>query len=160
VVEFEKNKIVDILLIEDNPGDVRLTIEALKDCKIMNNLDVVENGLEAMKYLRNEEEYKDKQLPDLILLDLNIPKINGYEVLAEIKNDPRLKIIPVVILISSSSVEDILSTYELHVNCFITKPFDIEQFIKIVQYVGDFWFNIVKLPQKAEKRLFNSLHNK
>jgi CheY-like chemotaxis protein len=152
VVELEKNKTVDILLIEDNPGDVRLTIEALKDCKIMNNLNVVENGLKAMKYLRKEEEYKDKQLPDLILLDLNIPKINGHEVLAEIKNDPMLKIIPVVILTSSSSDEDILTTYELHANCFITKPVDIEQFIKIVQYVGDFWFTIVKLPQKEEKR--------
>jgi CheY-like chemotaxis protein len=159
MVEFEQNKNVEILLIEDNPGDVRLTIEALKDCKIVNNLNVVENGLIALEYLRHEGEYKDKQLPDLILLDLNIPKINGHEVLTEIKTDKKLKVIPVVILTSSSSDEDILKTYELHANCFITKPVNIEQFVKVVQSVGEFWFSIVKLPQDEEKRIHNSLHN-
>ena len=139
-------KPVEIFLVEDNPGDVRLTIEALKESKILNNLNVVEDGVEALDYLFNKGEYKDSPHPDLILLDLNLPKKDGREVLAEIKKDRNLKRIPVVILTTSEADEDIMETYELHANCYITKPVDIEQFIKVVKSIGDFWFSIVKLP--------------
>jgi CheY-like chemotaxis protein len=137
---------VEILLIEDNPGDVRLTIEALKEGKIINNLNVVYDGIEAIKYLRKRGKYENKPRPELILLDLNLPKKDGREVLAEIKQDDDLKRIPVVILTTSNAEEDILKTYQLHANCYISKPVDMEQFIKVVKSVGDFWFSIVKLP--------------
>jgi two-component system response regulator len=137
---------VDILLVEDNPGDVRLTKEALKDSKIMIDLRVVNNGEEALAYLNKEGQYKDVKLPDLILLDLNLPKKNGREVLAEIKENDILKRIPVVILTISEAEEDIIKTYELHANCYITKPVDMNQFIKVVRSIEDFWFSIVKLP--------------
>ena len=139
-------KPVEILLVEDNPGDVRLTIEALKESKIINNLNVVTDGEEALLFLNKEGEYKDKPRPELILLDLNLPKKDGREVLAEIKENERFKRIPVVILTTSQADEDILKTYSLHANCYITKPVDIDQFIKVVKSVGDFWFSIVKLP--------------
>jgi two-component system response regulator len=137
---------VEILLIEDNPGDVRLTIEALKESKIINNLNIVYDGIEAMEYLTKQGKFKDKPRPELILLDLNLPKKDGREVLAEIKANDKLKRIPVVILTTSEADEDILRTYQLHANCYITKPVNMDQFIKVVKSVGDFWFSIVRLP--------------
>ena len=137
---------VEILLVEDNPGDIRLTKEAMKEAKIINNLNVVEDGVEALAYLRKKGKFKDANRPDLILLDLNLPKKNGREVLAEIKQDINLKQIPVVILTVSKAEEDVLKTYELHANCFITKPVDMDQFIKVVKSLENFWFSIVKLP--------------
>jgi chemotaxis family two-component system response regulator Rcp1 len=136
----------EILLVEDNPGDVRLTREALKEGKILNNVSVVEDGVEALAFLRREGKYANAVRPDLILLDLNLPKKDGREVLAEIKVDPSLKKIPVVVLTTSAAEQDILKTYDLHANCYITKPVDLEQFIKIVQLIEDFWFTIARLP--------------
>ena len=140
---------VEILLIEDNPGDVRLTIEALKESKILNNLNIVEDGMEAMAYLKREGKYKDQPHPDLIILDLDLPKKDGREVLAEIKEHKDFKRIPIVVLTISKAEEDILKTYQLHANCFITKPVDINQFIKVVKSVSNFWFTIVKLPPEG-----------
>ena len=141
-----KFKAVEILLIEDNPGDVRLTVEALKESKIINNLNVVYDGIEALSYLQKEGIYKDKPRPDLIILDLNLPKKDGREVLGEIKSEDSLKQIPIVILTTSEAEEDIIKSYELHANCYITKPVNMEQFIKVVKSIGDFWFSIVMLP--------------
>ena len=141
-----KFKAVEILLIEDNPGDVRLTVEALKESKIINNLNVVDDGIEALSYLQKEGIYKDKPRPDLIILDLNLPKKDGREVLGEIKSEDSLKQIPIVILTTSEAEEDIIKSYELHANCYITKPVNMEQFIKVVKSVSDFWFSIVMLP--------------
>ncbi|MCA9971271.1 MAG: response regulator [Anaerolineales bacterium] len=135
-----------ILLVEDNPGDVRLTQEALKEGKVLNELHVAKDGVEALDFLFRRGAHADAPRPDVILLDLNLPKMNGHEVLAEIKADPRLKPIPVVILTTSSAEDDIVRTYNLHANCYITKPVDLEQFITVVQSVEDFWFTIVKLP--------------
>jgi chemotaxis family two-component system response regulator Rcp1 len=137
---------IDILLVEDNPGDVRLTIEALKDGKVRNRLSVAADGVEAMAYLRREGKYADAFRPDVILLDLNLPKKDGREVLAEIKADEELRRIPVVVLTTSSSEQDILRTYNLHANCYITKPVDLDQFIQVVRGIEDFWLTIVKLP--------------
>ncbi len=139
---------IEILLVEDNPGDVRLAKEALKENKLEVNLHVVEDGVLAMEYLRKQGIYQNATQPDLILLDLNLPKKDGREVLAEIKADPELKRIPVVMLTISKAEEDILKAYNLHVNCYITKPIDLDQFIKVVQSVEDFWLTIVKLPPK------------
>lgn len=141
-------KDIEILLVEDNPGDVRLTMEALKDCKMRNTLYVVEDGEEALSFLYKKGKYADAPHPDLILLDLNLPKKNGKEVLSEIKENPNLKRIPVVILTTSKAEEDILKTYDLHANCYITKPVDFDQFISVVRKIEDFWFTIVKLPPK------------
>jgi len=141
---------VEILLVEDNPGDVRLTIEALKESKILNKLNVVDDGIEALAYLNKEGKYKDRPHPDLIILDLNLPRKDGREVLAEIKEHKDFKRIPIVILTISEAEEDILKTYQLHANCFITKPVDINQFIKVVKSVSNFWFSIVKLPPDGE----------
>ncbi len=137
---------IDILLVEDNPGDVRLTIEALKEDKLQNNLHVVRDGIEAMDFLHQEGEYANMPRPDLILLDLNLPKKDGCEVLEEIKADERLKRIPVVILTTSQAEEDILRTYGLHANCYITKPVNLEQFTKVVRSIEQFWLTIVRLP--------------
>jgi CheY-like chemotaxis protein len=141
-------KLIEILLVEDNPGDVRLTMEALKGCKMRNNLHVAQNGVEALEFLRREGKYAGMLRPDLILLDLNLPKKSGHEVLAEIKADEKTKCIPVVILTTSKSDEDILKSYNLHANCFITKPVDMEQFMKVVHVIEDFWLAIVKLPPR------------
>ena len=141
---------IEILLVEDNPGDVRLTIEALKEGKIANHMSVAEDGIEAMAFLHREGKYKKAPKPDLILLDLNLPKKNGREVLAEIKVDPYLKSIPVVILTSSEAEKDIVATYNLHANCYITKPVDFNQFINVVRSIEDFWFKLVKLPPRGE----------
>jgi chemotaxis family two-component system response regulator Rcp1 len=139
---------VDILLVEDNPGDVRLTLEALRDSKMSNNMNVVEDGAEAMAFLRQEGEYANAPRPDVILLDLNLPKKDGREVLAEIKADKNLRCIPVVVLTTSQAEEDILRTYDLQANCYVTKPLDLDQFIKVVRSIEEFWLTIVKLPPK------------
>jgi len=139
-------KVIDILLVEDSEGDARLSLEAMRDSKIRNKMHHVVDGEEAMAFLRKEGKYSKVPRPDLILLDLNLPKKDGREVLAEIKNDDELKRIPVVVLTVSSTEEDILKSYNLHANCFITKPLDLSQFMKVVQSVEDFWLTIVKLP--------------
>jgi CheY-like chemotaxis protein len=137
---------VKILLVEDNPADIRLTKEALVEGKIRNELDVVDNGEMALWYLRRMDGYAKAPRPDLILLDLNLPRKNGHEVLAEIKADQQLKRIPVVILTTSSAEKDVLSTYDLHANCYITKPVDLNQFMEVVKTIEDFWLTIVRLP--------------
>lgn len=137
---------IEILLVEDNPGDVRLTKEALKDNKVRNNLTVVEDGVEAMSFLRREGKYIGSPRPDLILLDLNLPKKDGREVLSEIKADEHLRRIPVVVLTTSKAEEDILRAYDLNANCYITKPVDFDQFIRVVKTIEDFWLTMVKLP--------------
>jgi two-component system response regulator len=139
-------KPIEILLVEDNPRDVELTMEAFKDSKIFSSIHVANDGQAALDFLRQEGKYKDSPRPDLILLDLNLPRKEGREVLAEIKIDEKLKRIPVVVLTSSKAEEDILKSYNLHANCYITKPIDLHQFIKVVRSVEDFWFTIVKLP--------------
>ncbi|MHC1740609.1 MAG: response regulator [Anaerolineaceae bacterium] len=139
-------KAIDILLVEDNPGDVRLTREALKEGKVLNSLHVVGDGIEALEFLRHEGEYATAAHPDIILLDLNLPRMDGRELLAKIKTDPKLRRIPVVILTTSKAEEDIIKTYDLHANCYITKPVDLDQFITVVKSVEEFWFTIVKLP--------------
>ena len=139
---------IEILLVEDNPGDVRLTREALKDAKMSNILHVVEDGALALDFLHRRGEYANARRPDLILLDLNLPRKNGREVLQEIKQDPLLKIIPVVILTTSQAEEDILGAYSEHANCYITKPVDFSQLTKIVRTIEDFWLSIVTLPPK------------
>ena len=139
---------MEILLVEDNLGDVRLIREALKENKIVNTLHVVDDGVKAMAFLRKKGEYAKKPKPDVILLDLNLPKKDGREVLAEIKQDEDLKRIPVVILTTSKSDEDILKAYNLHANCYITKPIDMDQFVHVVKTLEEFWFTIVKLPSR------------
>jgi chemotaxis family two-component system response regulator Rcp1 len=137
---------IDILLVEDNPGDIRLTTEALQEAKMFNKLHVVTDGVEAISFLRKEGAYKEATRPDLILLDLNLPRKDGREVLKEIKEDASLKTIPVVILTVSKSEEDILRSYNLHANCYISKPVDLEQFLKVARSIQEFWFTMVKLP--------------
>ena len=139
---------IEILLVEDNPGDVRLTQEALKEHKIVNHLYLAKDGVEAIDFLRREGEYADAVRPDLILLDLNLPKKDGREVLMEIKKDEELRRIPVVVLTTSRAEEDIIRTYDCHANCYITKPVDFEQFINVVKSIEDFWLSVVKLPHK------------
>jgi len=152
VVPWEKGKPIEILLIEDSPGDVRLCIEALKEAKVLNSMTVAADGVEAMALLRREGRYAASVRPDLILLDLNLPRKDGREVLAEIKSDEDLKRIPVVILTTSKDEEDVLKTYNLHANCYITKPIDLHQFIKVVKSIEDFWLTIVKLPPKGANK--------
>ncbi len=139
---------VDILLVEDNPGDVLLTREALKDMKMKNNLYVVHDGVEAMDFLHQHAPFRDVPRPDIILLDLNLPRKDGREVLAEIKADEVLRRIPVVILTTSDDERDVLASYNLHANCYITKPVDMRRFIEIVKNIENFWFSIVKLPSQ------------
>ncbi len=139
-------KPIEILLVEDNPGDVRLTAETFKDARILNHLNVARDGVAALAFLRRQGAYAGAPRPDLILLDLNLPKKDGREVLAEIKADDDLKRIPVVILTTSKAEEDIIRTYNLHANCYITKPVDLDQFIRVVQSIQNFWFTIVQLP--------------
>lgn len=144
-------KLIEILLVEDNPGDVRLTEEALKEDKVLNNLSVVGDGVEAINFLKQKGKYAKAPRPDLILLDLNLPKKNGREVLGEIKEDPDLRRIPVVILTISKAKEDILKSYDRHANCYITKPVDLDQFINVVKSIEDFWLTVVKLPPNNKK---------
>jgi two-component system, chemotaxis family, response regulator Rcp1 len=138
-----------VLLVEDSPGDVRLTREAFKDAKVHINLHVAPDGAEAMAFLKHEGEYANVPRPDLILLDLNLPKKDGREVLAEIKENPSLKSIPVVVLTTSASEADILRSYRLHANCYITKPVGLEGFLEVVESIDDFWLTVVRLPSEA-----------
>ena len=137
---------IEILLVEDNPGDVRLTQEALKESKILNRLSVVCDGEAAMSALRNEGQYTELPRPDLVLLDLNLPRKDGREVLADIKADPALRRIPVVVLTTSEAEQDVLKAYDLHANCYIVKPVDFGQFIKVIRLIENFWMTVVKLP--------------
>jgi two-component system, chemotaxis family, response regulator Rcp1 len=139
-------KMIEILLVEDNPGDVRLTKEAMKEGKIMNRISVACDGVEALDFLKRRGPFADAPKPDLILLDLNLPKKDGRQVLAEIKEDPELKMIPVVILTTSAAEQDIIKTYELHANCYLIKPVDLNQFLQVAKMIKDFWFTLVKLP--------------
>jgi two-component system, chemotaxis family, response regulator Rcp1 len=143
-------KMIDILVVEDNAGDARLIKEVLNDSKILSSLFLASDGVEAMDFLRNRGKYKKAPKPDLIILDLNLPRKDGREVLNEVKNDEMLRHIPVVIMTISQAEEDILKSYNLHANCYITKPIDLNQFIKVVKSIEDFWFSIVKLPPKVD----------
>ncbi len=145
-------EIIDILLVEDNEGDARLAMEALKDSKIRNIIHHVLDGEEAMAFLRQEGAYADKPKPDLILLDLNLPRKDGREVLAEIKSDNYLKTIPVVVLTVSSDEQDILKSYNLHANCYVNKPLGLDQFLEVIRSIEDFWLTIVKLPDGIQPR--------
>jgi CheY-like chemotaxis protein len=147
----KQGKPIEILLVEDNPGDARLAKEALKDSKIHNTLHFVPDGAEAMDYLKKRGKHSKAAQPDLILLDLNLPKKDGREVLAEIKEDKDLKRIPVVVLTISKAEEDILKSYNLHANCYITKPIEFNQFMDVIRSIEDFWLTIVKLPPKVAK---------
>lgn len=149
IVSKENIRPIEILLVEDNPGDVRLIIEAFKDGKIRNNINIAADGEEALAILRREGRHGCCERPDIILLDLNLPKTDGREVLAEIKSDEKLKNIPVVILTSSKAEEDIIKSYNLHANCYISKPVGHEQFFKIIRSIEDFWFSIVTLPPRG-----------
>ena len=144
---FDNGKPVEILLVEDNPGDVRLTLEAFQEAKVCNKVHTVCDGVEAMAFLRQEGKYAQFPCPDIILLDLNLPKKDGREVLAEIKCDENMKRIPVVVLTTSKSEEDIIKSYELQASCYITKPVDLDNFLGTVKSIGDFWLAIVKLPR-------------
>jgi chemotaxis family two-component system response regulator Rcp1 len=145
---MSNEKLIEILLVEDDPGDVRLTMEALKQSKLHTHLSITADGIEALAFLRRQGEYKDAVRPDIILLDLNMPRMDGREMLAQLKADPDLKRIPVVVLTTSAAEEDICRSYQLHANCYITKPVDLRQFMKIVLSIEDFWFTVVKLPPK------------
>ncbi len=144
----DQSRPVEILLVEDNPGDVRLTTEGLREGKIQNNLSVVGDGIDAIAFLRREGKFAAAPRPDLILLDLNLPRKDGREVLIEIKADEDLRSIPVVVLTTSSAEQDIISTYNLAANCYVTKPLDFEAFVGVVKSIEEFWFSIVRLPSK------------
>ncbi len=141
-------EIIEILLVEDSPGDARLTTEAFKEAKVRNHIDVVPDGEEAMAYLRQEGKYAGVEAPDLVLLDLNMPKKNGLEVLREIKADPSLMRIPVVILTVSRAEQDIVRTYDLHANCYVPKPVDFKSFLEVVKSIEGFWLTVVRLPPR------------
>jgi len=139
---------IEVLLVEDDPGDILMTREAFEDYKVRNHLHVVHDGAEAMAYLRNEGEYADAPRPDLVLLDLNLPRMDGREVLQAIKSDPDLASIPVVVLTTSEAEEDVLRSYSLHANAYVTKPVDFERFIKVVREIDDFFVTVVRLPTR------------
>lgn len=147
--EFDLWHPIEILLVEDNPGDVELTREALETAKVANRLHVVDDGADAVDFLFRREKYADAPRPDIILLDLNLPKKDGRQVLSEIKADPSLAQIPVVVLTTSQAEEDILRAYQLHANCYVTKPVDFNQFLHIVSTIEEFWLSVVKLPKRA-----------
>jgi CheY-like chemotaxis protein len=140
---------IRILMVEDDPADVRLTREALKNKIVLTTMDTVPDGVEAMAYLRKEDAYTDKPRPDLILLDLNMPRMDGREVLAELQKDPKLRKIPVIVLTTSEGEEDILAAYEMNANCYITKPVDWKQFVRVVEVIEDFWLTVVRLPKES-----------
>lgn len=139
---------IELLLVEDNEGDVLLTQEALERAKVRNTMTVVGDGVEAMDFLRRKGRFNDAPRPDLILLDLNLPRMDGREVLQELKNDPDLRRIPVVVLTTSRAEEDVLRSYSLHANCYITKPVDLQQFLSVVRSISEFWLQVVRLPPK------------
>jgi two-component system, chemotaxis family, response regulator Rcp1 len=141
---------IEILLVEDNPGDARLAVEGLKDSKVNNSLHHVEDGVEAMRFLHREGRYAHAPRPDLILLDLNLPRKDGCEVLADIKADRALKLIPVVVLTTSAAERDLVRTYDLNANTYIVKPLDLDQFIEVVHAIESFWFTVVKLPRVSD----------
>jgi chemotaxis family two-component system response regulator Rcp1 len=143
---------INILLVEDNPGDVELTEDALRRSKVATKVSVVTDGEDAMDYLRQQSAYQEETMPDLVLLDLNLPRKDGMEVLREMKDDPNLRHIPVVVLTTSEAERDILASYELGANCFISKPVDLTEFRKVVESIDDFWFTIVKLPSPSRVR--------
>jgi chemotaxis family two-component system response regulator Rcp1 len=149
--ERGKRQLVEILLVEDNPSDVLLTQIAMKQCKIVNNLHVVEDGEEALVFLRRQGKHDAAPRPDLILLDLNLPRMDGREVLATIKEDASLRTIPVVVLTTSDAERDVAQSYALHANAYITKPVDITQFVRVVKSLDDFWFGIVRLTQRSDE---------
>ncbi|MFP5578248.1 MAG: response regulator [Acidimicrobiia bacterium] len=144
--------LMQILLVEDNAADVRLTQEALKDAKILNDLHVARDGVEAMDFLLQRAGYEEAPRPDIVILDLNLPRKDGKEVLAELKSDPALRTIPVAVLTTSEAEADVLDSYDLGANCFLTKPVDLDQFLKVVQAVEEFWLGMVRLPPKADGR--------
>lgn len=144
-------KPIDVLLVEDDPGDVLMTREAFDDYKVRNTLSVVNNGVEAMQFLKKEGEYADAPTPDLVLLDLNLPKMDGREVLAAIKEDPQLRSIPVVVLTTSEAEEDVIRSYSLHANAYVTKPVDFERFVQVVQQIDDFFVSVVRLPRSDSR---------
>ena len=143
---MESGKLIEVLLVEDNPGDVRLTMEALRSAKVRNNVNVLSDGADVLRYLRQEPPYSDKPRPDLILLDLNLPRKSGHEVLEELKQDARLKSIPVVILPSSSAEADIAKSYKLHASSYVQKPVGLDEFLTAVQSIEGFWLSVVKYP--------------
>lgn len=147
-------KPIEILLVEDNPGDARLTLEGFKDARIRNNITVVEDGIEAMAYLRHQGPYADVALPDLVLLDLNMPKKDGREVLADMKADEALKQIPVLVFTISAAEKDILEAYHLQASAFITKPIDLDEFIRVVKSMTEFWLTVVKLPHDVRRQTY------
>ncbi len=142
---------IEILLVEDNPGDIRLTREAFQTGRVRNNLHVVTDGVEALAFVNQQNQYQNAPVPDLILLDLNLPKKDGRQVLAEIKASPHLKRIPVVVLTTSEADQDILKAYEMHANSYITKPIDLDQFFKVIKSIEDFWLTVVRLPGRILK---------
>ena len=144
-------KPIEILLVEDDAGDVRLTLEAFKSAKVLNHLSVAEDGVEALAFLRRQGKYAKAPFPDLILLDLNLPRKDGRAVLAEIKTDPNLKRIPVVVLTTSQDEQDVLRAYDTHANCYISKPVDLKQFLSVIEAIDSFWLTIVKLPPNGLK---------
>jgi len=148
-MNISEGKPIEILLVEDSPSDAALTVEALKAGKVVNKLNLVEDGVEAMAYLKCEGKYAKATRPDLIMLDLNLPRKDGREVLAELKNDPVLKTIPIIVLTTSRSDKDILQSYQLNANCYITKPVDFQQFIDVVKTIEKFWLTVVTLPPKS-----------
>jgi two-component system, chemotaxis family, response regulator Rcp1 len=148
----EEGRPIEILLVEDNPGDVRMAIEALKDCRVRNNLSVVEDGVEAVAYLRGRGQYAGRPRPDLVLLDLNLPRKDGHQVLAEIKTDGDLRQIPVVVLTTSENERDVNKAYDLNANCYITKPSGLEQFVAVMKSIQYFWSMVVQLPGPAARK--------
>jgi two-component system, chemotaxis family, response regulator Rcp1 len=148
VIDDGETRVIEILLVEDNPADARLTREALRDGTVQNNLSVVDDGVEALAFLRREGAYQESPRPDLILLDLNLPRKDGRQVLAEIKTDPDLKMIPVVILTTSTAEEDVLNSYGLHANAYVKKPVDFSQFLRVVQAIEEFWLTLVTFPRR------------
>jgi chemotaxis family two-component system response regulator Rcp1 len=148
MTDIQRMKPAQVLLVDDNEDDVELTLEALKDSSVKLDVQVVSNGVEAMKFLRRQDEHEDKARPDLVLLDLNMPKMDGREVLKEIRGDPDLTDLPIVVLTTSENEEDIYKTYKLHANCYISKPVDFLQFTKIIKQIEGFWLQLVKLPRR------------
>jgi chemotaxis family two-component system response regulator Rcp1 len=145
--------LVEILLVEDNPSDVLLTQIAMRECKIANRLHVARDGEEALAFLRRADDDREAPRPDLVMLDLNLPRMDGRELLREMKRDPRLRLIPVVVLTTSDSETDVQRSYELHANAYITKPLDMEQFVRVVKGIDEFWFGIVRLPRRQDGAL-------
>lgn len=145
---MEQANVIDILLVEDSPGDIRLTQEALREGKVRNTLHVVQDGEDALAFLRRGEGFEDAARPDLVLLDLNLPRLDGREVLAEMKSDPMLKTIPVVVLTTSTADEDVLRVYDLAANCYIPKPVEYQRFLDVVRSIEDFWLTVVRLPSR------------